>query len=441
MMAKKRIGGGGNAAIDPRNNPHAQKKYALKHGKKTKSCTGFIHFDGPEIPISNFRQQKGNQGTGLQSRCDLCNRLYFSIIQKPTKRIAAIVIWSEISSEYNWRIQAPAILKPGIEKCLNHWKTNPCSINNCLYEYQHSDYRQCASVLTASWTDMDKGNRNSIVTDYKTGETLEAPEFMAALQSWAGPEGILSKQVDNSQVWNWWCSIFPADTATDSAERRVFEANPALGATPKHPLTSFSWGAGNILNTDQGHSVPGFNQVKASARILKRASSAANRAYGYLVEGNRAEMMKFSKECKELGMSLGHSPAPLRWLGKDDPINGVAQPLKENVLLRDSLVDLHKIALHDPTEASKFVSWQIREVVIKLGVEKVNLQEFTQQVSSEVEKYLDSLLIDIEKNNSKILKSHLVKADPGKTKKIYTYREHKIKEWLYNRPNARYALK
>jgi hypothetical protein len=187
--------------------------------------------------------------------------------------------------------------------------------------------------------------------------------------------------------------------------------------------------------------VPGFNQVKASARILKKPSSAADRPYSYLVEGNRKEMMKFSKECKELGMSLGHSPAPLRWLGKDDPINGVAQPLKENVLLRDSLVDLHKIALHNPTEASKFVSWQIREVVVKLGIKKVNLQEFTQQVSSEVEKYLDSLLVDIEKNNSKILKSHLVKADPGKTKKIYAYREHKIKEWLYNRPNARYALK
>ncbi len=437
MSLQKRRGRGGNSSIDPRNNLSAQKEYEINLGKKTKKCTGFIHFDSAEISISNFRQQKSNKSTGLQSRCDLCNRLYFSIIQKPTKRIAAIVIWAEMTGEFDWEFEVPEILKPGIQICLNYWKSNPCSVKNCSYSEPHSDYRKCAASLTAAWTDLDKGKKNAQIFDNKTGDLISAPEFMAALQRWAGTGGVLSQQVDTSMVWSWWCSLFPNDTATDSAERRVFQANQEFPKPVKHPLAHFSWGSGNILDSDQGHSVPGFNQVRASSKTLKRASSSNSRVYSYLVEGDRYKMMKFSKECKEMGMSLGHSPAPLRWLGKDDPINGLAQPLNENVLLRDSLVELHKISLTDPDGAGKFVSWQIKDFVKTLGLKKLNLQEFTQQLTSEVEKYLDSLLFDIENNDAKVLKSHLKKADPGKTDKIYSYREKKISEWLYNRPNAK----
>jgi hypothetical protein len=44
MMAKKRIGGGGNAAIDPRNNPQAQKKICSKAWQKNKKLYWIYSF-------------------------------------------------------------------------------------------------------------------------------------------------------------------------------------------------------------------------------------------------------------------------------------------------------------------------------------------------------------------------------------------------------------
>lgn len=437
MAASKRTGDGGNAAKDPRNNLVAQRDYKKKLGKSTKHCTGFLHHDGPEIPIENFRQAKNNSGTGLQSRCDLCNRHYFAVIQKPVKRIAAFVIWAETTGQYDWRATAPASLVPGIEKCLQYWFNTKCSASPCYYSFPHSSYRDAANALTKAWTDLDKGPRTSTITDDKTGKKLEAPVFMHDLQKWASTAGVLATDVDKNDVWDWWCDLFDKDTATDSAERRAVNEGKLKGPTPEHPLSDFPWGSGNILETTQGHSAPGFNQVRSSTRVLPKASTAASRVYGYLVEGDRLGMMQKSKEFKAKGLSLGHSPAPLRWLGKDDPINAQGQPLQENVLLSDSLIDLYNLAMSDVDKALKCVSWQIHDLIIDLVKKKVSFEEFTQKIQSGVEEYFDELLDEIEKGNPDRLNIDLIRADPGKTKAIYIYRHEKVSQWLADRPTAK----
>jgi hypothetical protein len=433
---RKRSGDGGNAAKDPRNNLVAQKNFQKKFGKDKKRCTGFLHHDGPEIPIVNFIQQKTNSATGLQSRCALCNRLYFSIIQKPIKRIAGIAIWAEQSGEYDWRSEAPKTLVSGIEQCLRHWLDTDCGVANCRYTHPHSSYRSASKTLTKAWTDLDKGLRDGSIIDKQTSRTYPAPIFMQDLQNWAGPGGALSKNVETSMVWDWWCDFFDKDTATDSSERRAVEEGKIKGPPPEHPLTDFFWGSGNILETTQGHSVPGFNQVKSGSKMFARPSSNS-RVYGYLVEGNRLAMMKFSKECKVKGLSLGHSPAPLRWLGKDDPINGRGQPLEENIQLSDSLSDLYDLAKKDINKAIACVSWQIVDPVKELIEQRVGFEEFTQKIQAVVEKYLDDLLLDINEGEGLKLKMDLMRADPGKTETVYTYRERKVSHWLSERPTAK----
>ena len=436
-MSKKRSGEGGNAAKDPRNNLVAQKGFAKKHGKTTKKCTGFLHHDGGEVPISSFRQQKTNSGTGLQSRCDLCNRLYFSIIQKPIKRIAGIVIWAEQSGEYDWRASAPKSLVKGIEKCLDHWLNTACTVSGCSYTFQHSSYRDAAAELTKAWKNLDKGPRTAKVKDKQTGKTLPAPVFMEDLQNWAGVGGTLSTEVDTSLVWDWWCELLDQDTATDSSEKRAVAQGTLKGPVPEHPLIDFFWGSGNMLETTQGHSAPGFNQVRSSSKILARGSSAHSRVYGYLVEGDRLAMMKFSKECKKAGLSLGHSPAPLRWLGKDDPVNGQAQPLDENIQLSDSLIDLYNLAQSDLEAAKKCVSWQVRPTLERLVESGVSFEQFTQEWQSDVEKYFDELLDKVDQGDKDALINEIKKADPGKTLTVYEYRSRKVYEWLSSRPAAK----
>ena len=436
-MSKKRAGDGGNAAKDPRNNLLAQKSYADKHGKSTKKCTGFLHHDADELPISSFRQQKTNSNAGLQSRCDLCNRLYFSIIQKPIKRIAGIAIWAEQSGEYDWRATAPKSLVSGIEKCLDQWLNTPCSVTKCMYTYQHSSYRDAAAVLTNFWKNLDKAPRTGTVRDKQTGKVLPAPVFMHDLQNWAGIGGTLSTEVDTSLVWDWWCELLDKDTAADSSEKRAVSQGIMTGPVPEHPLIDFFWGSGNMLETTQGHSAPGFNQVRSSSKVLARASSAHSRVYGYLAEGDRLAMMKFSKECKKAGLSLGHSPAPLRWLGKDDPINGQAQPLDENVQLSDSLIDLYNLANSDLDAAKKCVSWQVILTLERLVESKSSFEQFTQGLQSDVEKYFDELLEKVDQGDMDVLMADLKRADPGKTLTVYEYRSKKVYEWLSSRPAAK----
>jgi hypothetical protein len=435
-MSGKRSGEGGNASKDPRGNLEAQKKYKKKFNKDTKNCTGFLHHDGPEISISNFRQQKTNANTGLQSRCDLCNRLYFSIIQKPIKRIAAIAIWAEQSGEFDWRSSAPSSLVSGVEKCLEYWLKTKCDVAGCEYQYAHASYRDAAKVLTNAWKDLDKGPRVGKVKDDQTSKKLAAPKFMEDLQAWASTGGTLYTDIDTSTVWDWWCELFDQDTAVDSAEYRAVKNGTMKGPVPEHPLLHFPWGSGNILETVQGHSAPGFNQVRSSQRIMPKASSAASRVYGYLVEGDRLGMAKVSKGFKAKGLSLGHSPAPLRWLGKDDPVNAQGQPLEENVLLSDSLIDLYNLCMEDLDRALACVSWQVRETLTELAQRQVSFEEFTQKMQSDVEKYFDTLLEAIESGDDKILLNDLIRADPGRTITVYEYRHRKVATWLANRPAA-----
>ncbi len=436
-MVRKRKGDGGNAARDPRNNLRAQASFENRFGKSKKPCTGFIHFDQPPISVSLFRQAKGNKSTGLQSRCDLCNRLYFSIIQKPIKRITAMAVWAHSTDEQSFFDTIPDSLRSGIESCLEFWVKNPCAVSGCTTKSYHSSYRLAASHLTSFWSGFERLPKDSSVVDPRSGLSHAAPTFMRDLQNWASASGELSSKVDIGEVWQWWCKLFDGDTASDSAERRFYEEEGIPEDTPRHPLTDFPWGAGNILETDQGHSVPGFNQVKSSARVLERGSRSDSRVYSYLVEGDRIAMMAFSKKCKEEGMSLGHSPAPLRWLGKDDPINGKAQKLDENIALRDSLYDLYREAIADSERVGRYVSWQIRETIIRLGQEKVAFEEFTQVVESQVEQYLDQLLKGVEQSGGMQLDEDLRKADPGQTEITYARRREKTVEWLKGRPAAR----
>ena len=433
MSSNKRIGNGGNSSRDPRGNLAAQSNFKSQNNKKTKKCTGFLHHDGDEINVDNFRQQKANNSSGLQSRCDICNRLYFSIIQKPIKRIAAIAIWADISGDFDWRLSVPEILKEGIEKCVNSWLSNKCENNNCNYLFKHSSYRSSAAVLTDFWKNRDKEEKDSYIIDKKTKTKYPAPKFMEDLQNWGSTGGVLDLLIDNTIVWDWWVDLFDKDTAYDSSEIKQAKKLSSI-APPQHALSDFTWGSGNILDTVQGHSVPGFNQVRSSSRIIPKPSSSSNRVYGYLAEGDRLKMMEFSVECKKKGLSLGHSPAPLRWLGKDDPINAKGQLLRENILLSDSLIDLYNLSKVSVEKAKDCVSWQIVNIVGELTTREVSFEVFTQEIQSFVEEYFDNLY-NSQKVDGNIIISHLKIADPGKTDEVYKYREAKVIQWLESRPN------
>lgn len=436
-MARKRTGMGGNSSRDPRSNLQAHADYQARHGRATKSCTGFLHHDGPEVPIDHFRQQKGNKSSGLQSRCDLCNRLYFSIIQKPTKRIAAVAIWATVTKAYDWKHSCPSVLHDGINRCIDWWESHPCTLKGCSYTHHHGSYRDAARALTDAWCDRDKEPRSATVVDQKSKKSYPAPAFMSALQTWAGNGGTLWKHVDTEVVWEWWCSLFPEDTATCSAERSAVANGEMEGPPPEHPLSDFSWGAGNILDTTQGHSVPGFNQVRAAVRTLLVASNIGGRVYGYLCDGNHLAMRRFSEKCKADGMSLGHFPAPLRWLGKNDPANGQAQPLLENIGLNDSLSPLYHAVERDPSLAAKVVSRQIAPLVERLARERVGVNRFTIEVQSAVENYLDSLEAELDNGNNSRLLEELRAADPGQTAAVYQYRAEKVTRWIRSRPTSK----
>lgn len=434
MNVRKRKGEGGNASRDPRLNKMYQDEYKKKFKKTTKKCTGVLHYGADEIPITQFRQQKGNKSTGLQSRCDLCNRLYFSILQKPIKRVAAICIWAEQSGEFDWRQDVPSTLKAGIEEALDFWKSFECGVQSCTYPYQHAGYRETAARLTKIWSGLERGPKDGQVLDNKTGVSYPAPLFMQQLQEWASSSGKLTAYYE--LAWDWWCDLLDQDTAYDSAENRIAQRSKGAGKAAGHPLSDFPWGSGNILDTIQGHSAPGFNQVKSSARTLKMPSNASSRVYSYLVEGDRLRMMELSKKCKEMGLSLGHSPAPLRWLGKDDPINGKPEDLQENIVKSDSLIDLYTLAKSDLKKAADCVSWQIRDLLISLNFEKISFEEFTQVIERAVEEYLDSLIADSSLGEKSTLYHHIVRADPGKTITVYNYRHKKVATWLVSRPSA-----
>lgn len=433
-MASRRQGRGGNAARNPRNNITSQRLYLEKFGRDTKSCTGLLHYDGPEVSIYEFRQANGNKSTFLQSRCDLCNRLYFSIQQKPIKRLAAALIYSEESGGFDWRSEAPQSLLAGLNASVAFHKTFPCPATNCLYSNCYGDFRSTAAHLTKQFSGADRQPRDSSIVDENTGRQHPAPLILHDLQSWVGKGGALWGELDTREIWNWWKGRFHLDTAFCSQEQNEASTNQEFELTP-HPISDFDWGSGNIKDTVEGHTLPAFNQVRRSASLIPSSSAIGNRVYGFLCDGNHLEMLRFSVACKKQGLSLGHSPAPLRWLGKNDPINGRAEPLIENVQKGDSLAELYEIALVDPERAAEFVSWQLSGFLIEISSKKFSLAQFTQEVENFVEAYFDGLATEVAAGDFVRLEDHIRKADPGKTDSVYQYRGAKLRTWLLGRPS------
>ena len=131
------------------------------------------------------------------------------------------------------------------------------------------------------------------------------------------------------------------------------------------------------------------------------------------------------------GETLGHYPAPLRWLGKDDPVNHISQDAKENLDDKDKLDHLHAFAVKNPEAAGKCVSWQIRDRVVNMGKEKVTLPEFITQIHAAVTDHFAELYRDHEQGGSLIIEA-IKRADPGQTPEIYGRREKKLLAWLKN---------
>lgn len=435
-MANKRGGEGGNSSRNPRGNLDAQDAYRRKWGKETKACTGMLHFGGPEVSISQFRQATNNKSTFLQSRCDLCNRLYFSIQQKPLKRAAAATIYLARTRPADWRNDVPESLRNDLGEMVAFESVQSCTSRNCQLNYQHGDYRRASTLLTQRLSGVERVKRDSFIVDDRTGERYPAPGVLHDLQAWSGREGDLWEMHSTGRVLSWWVERFPFDTAYCSREEREKREDSDFDLVA-HPISDFAWGSGNIKDTLQGHSAPLFNQVRASASLLSPSGSSAGRAYAFLCEGDHLGMITLSQKFKSKGLSLGHTPAPLRWLGKNDPINAQGEPLMENVRKRDSLAELHEAAIRDPEDAARYVSWQIRDLVLSLGQAGVTREEFTQALESDVETYFDRIADAFARGDNSFVLEELETACPGLTKTVYDYRLEKVREWVTGRPSYR----
>jgi hypothetical protein len=431
-MNAKRKGSGGNTSRDPRGNLTAQEGYFEKFGSELKNCSGVLHNDGTKVPITNFRQAKKSESL-LQGRCDLCNRLYFATLQKPKFRILPILIYSESSGLFDWKSSCPEVLVKHLEKALVHFQTTKCRNSNCPYAFQHGDLRKSMSVLTASLRGVERLPKEAYFVDDRSGLSYKVPKIIQALSAWAGKDGTLYDEVDTTDVWNWWASMYAQDKAKSSDEENEEKRDSSFIA-PWHDLDDFSWGAGNLKDTDLNHTVPAFNKVKSSKTVLLGKTSIGNRAYGFLCEGDHQAMATLGNKCKKEGKSLGHTPAPLRWFGKNDPSNGVPEDLSENIRKRDSLDDLHAIAIKNPEEAGSYVSWQIRDLVVHLGKSKASREKFTSHIQAGVEAYLDGLLESHQNGISSSIYDDLKKADPGQTQIMYDYRYRKLILFLESRP-------
>jgi hypothetical protein len=436
-VTNKRKGSGGNTSRDPRGNLAAQEGYAEKFGTALKTCTGILHNGGTKVPITHFRQAKKSKSL-LQGRCDLCNRLYFATLQKPKFRILPILIYAENSGLYDWKKNCPAVLVKPLEKALSHFQSTNCRNTQCTYTFKHGDLRKSMSVLTSSLRGVERLPKDSDFLDDRSGVTFKVPRIIQALSEWAGKNGSLYREVDTTAVWQWWAKMYALDKAKSSDEENEEKRDPSFTA-PWHDLTDFSWGAGNLKDTNLNHTVPAFNKVRSSKTVLLGKTSIGDRAYGYLCEGDHQAMATLGNKCKKEGKSLGHTPAPLRWLGKNDPSNGVAEALSENIRKRDSLDDLHKVATTNPDEAGTYVSWQIRDHVVRLGRAKVSREEFTSQIQAKVETYLDKLLESHRAGVSSAIYDDLIKADPGQTQIMYDYRYRKVVLFLESRPKNKYS--
>jgi hypothetical protein len=435
-VSKKRGGDGGNSSRNPRGNLGAQEAYRKKWAKESKSCTGLLHFGGPEVPISHFRQATNNKSTFLQSRCDLCNRLYFSVQQKPIKRAAAAVTFLARTHPPSWKNTVPESLRGPLNEMVAFERGESCEAPNCTLESQHGDYRRTAAFLTDRLSGVERLKRDSWIADERTGERYPAPKILHDLQVWAGRSGQLWDRYPTQEIWGWWVEKFPADQAYCSRELREKRENPDFELVA-HSLSDFSWGSGNIKDTLEGHSAPLFNQVKAAASLLSPSGSSAGRAYAFLCEGDHTRMIAISEKFKAQGLSLGHTPAPLRWLGKNDPINAQGEVLAENVRKRDSLAELHEAAIRDPDDAARFVSWQVRPLVVALGKARASREEFTQAIEAEVEAYFDKIADALENGDDAYVLGELETACPGLTQTVYSYRLEKVREWVTGRPSYR----
>ncbi len=433
---RKRKGRGGNESRDPRGNLDAHEAYRKKFGLATKRCTGFLHHDSDAVPVEHFRQAKNNSSTFLQSRCDVCNRLYFAILQKPKIRILAIVIWADSTSAIDWRQSCPILLAPGIEAALADWRSGNCGVDSCEYSYPHGSLRRANATLTDAWRDLDKGPKVATIIDDKTGAEYPAPEFMKAMQQWGGQNGPLSF-IAIPKVFEWWQTLFANDTVHDSEEESAVKNGKMEAPPPEYSIFDTFWGSGNLKSTVQGHSIPAFNQVKKSARESASASGVSGRPYIFLCEGNHLEVRRMSREYHRDGVTLGHHPAPVRWLGKDDTCNVIGQDKATNIRDRDSLAHLHAQALRDPERAGTFVSWQVRALVIRLGREGASLERFTSELAASVETYCDRLEEQLQRGALDSVVAELKKADPGRPSSDYEYRLQKLEQWLKSRPASR----
>jgi hypothetical protein len=350
-----------------------------------------------------------------------------------------ILIYAEQSGEFDWRKDCPVELKIMLEKSVDHFFLSRCKNENCHYGHKHGNLRESMNFLTKQLSGVERKPKTGWYRDDRSGMKFKVPKEIEALSNWAGKTGSLYKKIDTSRVWAWWVAQYPDDKAKSSDEVNEAKRDPGFDA-PWHELSDFSWGAGNLVDTNLNHTVPAFNKVRPSKTVLVGKTSIGKRAYGFLCEGDHLAMAKLGNLCKRQKKSLGHTPAPLRWLGKNDPINGAPETLDENVRKRDSLSELHAIAKSDPLKAATFVSWQIREKVIELGRQGVPLGEFTNQIQNEVEKYFDSLLDSHRKGQRNVILSDLRKADPGQTTIMYEYRYEKVVQFLESRPAALKSL-
>ena len=422
----KRKGKGGNESKDPKGNLKAHEDYKKKYGKNTKKCVGILHHDGDEIDVAEFRQHKSNP-EGLQPRCDRCNQIYHASStggQKLKAPLMAYVIQEESKGRKGWRKKFPKSVVKDLEEALKVWNEG-CAIKGCTVKAKHGNFRKTVKALGSQWKGDDKGKKGA---DLKyDGDTFRVPQKIADR---AKAKEVLDELCPDGTL-DFWQELFPDDTVRDSAEENAYE-DGEIDELPEYPISHTQWrSGGNIKDTVQGHNIPSFNKLLDIDYPELHTANSDSRPYGFVCEGDRKKSREFRRKELKKGETLGHYPAPLRWLGKDDPVNHISQDAKENSDDKDRLDHLYALAVKDPEAAGNCVSWQIRDLVVKLGKEKVTLAEFRTQIHAAVTDYFAGLYRDHEQGGRRI-HDDINRADPGQTAKIYGRREEKLLAWLKN---------
>ena len=339
----------------------------------------------------------------------------------------AYVIQEESKGRKGWRKKFPSSVVTDLEEALKVWNKG-CAIKGCTVKAEHGNFRGAVQALTKQWTGDDKGTRDADLTLPAKfgGGTVRVPQKIADR---AKAKEVLDTLCPGGTL-DFWQELFSDDTVRDSAEEKAFE-NDEIDDLPEYPISHTKRGDGNIKDTVQGHNLPAFNHLRNTDYPKLQKSGSESRPYGFVCEGDRKKSKEFLRNKVKEGETLGHHPAPLRWLGKDDPVNHISQDAKENSADNDKLDHLHDRAVKNPEAAGKCVSWQIRDLVVKLGKEKVALAEFRTQIHAAVTDYFAELYRDHEQGGRRI-HDDIKRADPGQTAKIYGRREEKLLDWLRN---------